>query len=343
MRHQRLVVLVLVALLCATSFSVTGQEDAPLPTVRPRDSVTPLLPEEPTFPLPVEPVRESVVFAESLAEAARRNDYAGFHQLYLEDPSPAFATLHEVWTYAMTNPVGAFYGEELHERLARAYPGYASFIEPHRLVDDRGQVFYPTAETRRYLTERAIAGVTPSSRVQIAENRTSTRLNPIVTRRSTPAPVVTREREITTTTPAPTTRASRKRLQKAEAVAPEAAAPVTAPAKPAPVMVAQAAPVVQSKPAAQQPAVPQLKAEPIQANVLAPAIPVPIETPGVENPMAGRGAFLIIIALAGIGMLMMMLRAPREAMPAIIQPEEKPAAPVQPIRKPKSAQKKASA
>lgn len=341
MRHQRLVVLVTVVLLGTTWFPVTGQEEPPLPPVRVRTTVTTPLAEEPSFVLPVEPIRtiDYSAPAESLAEAALRNDYAAFHQLYVERPSATFAPLHEVWSYAMNDPMGAFYGEELHDRLARAYPSYAAYIENYRLVDDRGQVFYPTAETRRFLTERAVAGATPSTRVQIADAGGTTHLNPLVTRRSTPARVETRE---TTATPraatAPATRPSRKRLKKAEATIPPVkkqepvqVAAVAVP--PAPVAARAAAPVQPEQPA-------RITPQPVQANVLTPSLPVPVETPAATDPMTGRGALLIVIALAGIGVLMLMLRTPREEMPSIIQPEEKPAEPVAPMRKSK---RKASA
>jgi hypothetical protein len=341
-RYQRLVVLITVVLLGTTSFPVTGQEEPPLPPVRVRTTVTTPLAEEPSFVLPVEPIRtiDYSAPAESLAEAALRNDYPAFHQLYVERPSATFAPLHEVWSYAMNNPMGAFYGEELHDRLSRAYPSYAAYIENYRLVDDRGQVFYPTAETRRFLAERAVAGATPSTRVQIADAGATTQLNPLVTRRSTPARVETRE---TTATPrattAPATRPSRKRLKKAEATIPpvkkqEPVQVAAAAVPPAPVVAKAAAPVQ-----TEQPAPPK----PVQANVITPSLPVPVETPAATDPLTGRGALLIVIALAGIGVLMLMLRTPREEMPSIIQPEEKPATPVAPVAPMRKSKRKASA
>jgi hypothetical protein len=343
-------VLIAVVLLCTTSFTVTGQDEPPLPPVRVRAAVTPPPPlaEEPSFVLPVEPVR-SIDYsapAESLAEAALRNDYAAFHQLYVERPSPTFAPLHEVWSYAMNNPMGAFYGEELHDRLARAYPSYAAYIEDYRLVDDRGQVFYPTAETRRFLTERAVAGATPSARVQVADVGGTTQLNPLVTRRSTPRVETRTETRETTATPrsttTPATGPSRKRLKKAEVTIPPVkkqepvqVAAVAVP--PAPVAAKTAAPVQTEQPVPAPP-------KPVQANVLTPSLPVPVETPGATDPMTGRGALLIVIALAGIGVLMLMLRVPREEVPAsIIKPEEKPAEPVTPVAPMRKSKRKASA
>src|SRR6185436_2448963 len=52
-------------------------------------------------------------------------------------------------------------------RLARAYPGFAEYISEFVLVDRKGNAFYPTAETRTFLLERALRGDVP--RVIIAE------------------------------------------------------------------------------------------------------------------------------------------------------------------------------
>ncbi|HET7433939.1 MAG TPA: hypothetical protein VFN10_04405, partial [Thermoanaerobaculia bacterium] len=113
---------------------------------------------EPTVFLAVEPIRDFRI--PTLGEAARNNDYASFDSLYTTakergENVAAYAALHELWSYQMSSPIGAFYGEELHDRFARAYPGYANFIAEYRIVDSHGSVFYPTAETREFLLERA--------------------------------------------------------------------------------------------------------------------------------------------------------------------------------------------
>jgi hypothetical protein len=88
------------------------------------------------------------------------------------DSVAAFATLHELWTYGITDPIGAFYGPDIYERLARAYPGYASYIAEYRIVDSNGNVFYPTSETRTFLLERALEGRAPN--VQLVEGERTT-------------------------------------------------------------------------------------------------------------------------------------------------------------------------
>lgn len=178
MRNTPLIVLT-IALICAFTFTVTGQEEA-LPPVKPRLAV--LQESDPSSPydnvvldLAVEPL--SGFREPTLAEAAEQNDYATFDALYRAggtrgESSAAFETLHEVWTFAITDPIGAFYGPDMHARLSRAYPDYAAFIEPYQVVDDNGNVFYPTSETRAFLLEQARAGRRSTTRIQVAERRT---------------------------------------------------------------------------------------------------------------------------------------------------------------------------
>lgn len=184
--------IVFIAVVAAVAFSVIGQEE-PLPVVRPRAVAAEIPLAEPTVVLAVEPIRD---FAEpTLLDAARANDFVSFDALYAaarsrgEDVS-RFATLHELWTYSVTDPIGAFYGRELYDRLARAYPGYEAYIADYRIIDSRGNAFYPTSETRAFLIDRIVEGQTP--RVQIAEAGVVQASSPAprVVRASSPAPRV---------------------------------------------------------------------------------------------------------------------------------------------------------
>jgi hypothetical protein len=96
--------------------------------------------------------------AARLAEAARANDFTTFDTLYRAAPVPAYQTLHELWTYSVTDPAGAFYGADRYNQLVAAYPGLAAAIADHRIVDARGNVFYPSAETRAFLLAQADKG-----------------------------------------------------------------------------------------------------------------------------------------------------------------------------------------
>ncbi|MFL6246406.1 MAG: hypothetical protein ACJ74H_10310 [Thermoanaerobaculia bacterium] len=152
MRLKYTVAVLLIAVVATLTMPVIGQEE-PLPA--------------PSIALAVDPIRDLTPPRVSLVDAARANDYATFDALYREEPSPAFAALHELWTFSMTDPVGAFYGEETYARLASAYPGFARYIDEYRIVDSNGNVFYPTSETRAFLLDRAVEG-RPTPRVQLA-------------------------------------------------------------------------------------------------------------------------------------------------------------------------------
>lgn len=256
----RHVIAIVVAVFAFSAFTVGGQEE-PLPLVTPHV-------ETPLIALAVEPILLETP-KPTLASAAHANDFATFDALYRDaqrrgENVAAYATLHDVWTYSVTDPVGAFYGPALHDRLARAYPGYAAFIEDHRIVDSRGSVFYPSSETRAFLLARAEAGVVV-----------------------TPAPV------------SPVRVAHATRTRRHHVVA----------AKPAPI-----APPVVITPA------------PAPAPALA-AKPAPLPTPVVrvqQKSGADRGLLLVIVGLIGIGLLALILRAPREEMPSVITPAPPP-------------------
>lgn len=349
-----------IALIAVTTMSVTGQEE-PLPAVTPRLAANAASPE--TAPiryvaLAVEPVR--ALATPTLEEAARRHDYVTFHALYLEAKAAgenvsAFDALHDLWTWSMSDPIGAFYGAEMHARLSRAYPGFARYIDDHRIIDSRGGVFYPTSETRTFLLERAVEGRTP--RVLIAETPRSTeasrsaesRTSPARTPASTganPAPAPAR-RTAATSAPAAARTAKVAPAKAAPATAPEtkvaAAPPVTtpliaaAPVVPAPgvtnvpaasTITSSVAPTdatpTASAPADAAPATPAQTAVPTSEQVATSQASQPIARDG---GFANRGILLLVIGIVGIGLLAVMLRTPQEtSMPSILQPPTVPPA-----------------
>jgi hypothetical protein len=320
----------LFVLLFTTSYT-TAQEE-PLPAV-----VTRTVPAADVMLIAtaVEPLR--VEHAPTLAEAARLNDFNTFDALYREakergEAVAQYETLHQLWTYAMTNPIGSFYGEEMYERLARVYPGYAEFIDQHRIVDSHGNVFYPTTETRMFVLERALQGRAP--RVMVAEDLPGP---------PKPAPVVAtaelagglRARRSTSTepkvaSPSPAVSSPVER----RALSPSSPAPVVVAETPAAPVVVEAPPVVAATPAPQPVAVQPVAVPPVPAP-LAPAATTP-----TEKSASSRGILLIIIGLLGVGLLAVMFRTPQETLPPIIdvKPEQKPAAPVEPLRRPEGPQ-----
>ena len=263
MRHA----VVLVAVLFASP--LFGQEE-PLPSVMPRAQQEPVL-----VALAVEPIREEPAF--SLEDAARANDYVTFHALFEQAPSAAYAPLHELWTHSINDPIGAFYGQEMYERFASRYPEFAAYIAEYKIIDDHGNVFYPTSETRAFLLARAIEGrtVTPSEPIRVARAERRSGFSPTPARtEATPAPPPTR----------------RVRFKKAE----------VAPFTPAPVGLK---PTLRSAPVPTPMSIP---VKPTPAPVVAAAM-VP------EKPdLAARGILLVLIGLVGIGFLALMLRAPGE-------------------------------
>ncbi|MFZ2492052.1 MAG: hypothetical protein WA208_11255, partial [Thermoanaerobaculia bacterium] len=188
MRYRFAVIVVIAALASATTISVTGQEE-PLPRVTPRGTAAAAAPQDVSpapqaggwqsdllVVLPSDPIHVQPTV--TLAEAARNNDYATFHSLFLQareqgrDVS-AYATLDEVWTLAVTDPVGAFYGADKLDRLARAYPSLRAYIEQYRIVDGRGHAFYPSSETRTFLLAEAVRGAEPATAVAFTQPRRS--------------------------------------------------------------------------------------------------------------------------------------------------------------------------
>lgn len=317
---------------------LTAQEDA-LPVVTPRAPLNVAAPEVMLIATAVEPIRE--LQAPTLAEAARANDYTSFDTLYREakqrgEPVAQFETLHELWTYNVTDPIGAFYGAELHDKLARAYPGFAQYIADHSIVDSRGNVFYPTAETRAFVLSSAMEGRAP--RVLLAGDAPAP---------AEPAPVAVAEApRAVDRAPVAVEEAPRK------AAVAERPAPAIADAPPLAVAVAEPAPA----PVVAQAAV---AVEPLQAVVAqqADTAPAPVQAAVVDlqpqpapagEPATSRGILLIVMGLLGVGLLAVMFRTPQESLPATIivkpaapsdeKPLAKPVGTVEPLKRPDAQQ-----
>jgi hypothetical protein len=356
-RIQAAVVVLILTLVF--SVHVTGQQEA-LPAVRVRAiaadasslSVTPvssIVREEPAVYLPLVPLRNDVG-EPSLTEAAQNHDYDTFHSQYIlakarGERVAQFDALHELWSWSMSSPTGAFYGPELHARIAAAYPGFARYIEEHQIVDQNGNVFYPTAETRTFLLDQAMRNTT-APRVLIARGESSTTtVTPRVTTGIAPlAPGRSRARtrmqkaETKPLAPKVTNTAKREPVQIAAAtLVPAPVVATTAPpvaTKTAPQAVAQTAPRAVQK---QQPATTLANMTPTAIKPLVPA---------TTNRTGGRAALMIIIGLLGAGVLAVLLRAPKEEPITILPPVQQApkgdvagdVAKVEPIRKPESGE-----
>lgn len=261
--------------------SVFGQEE-PLPADSPGVAAV-----EPLVVLAVEPARE---FPEpTLAGAARANDYASFDALFRGSPADAYRPLHDLWTYSVTDPIGAFYGPEMFERFARAYPQFAESIAQYRIVDSRGNVFYPSSETRAFLLARAESGALASQPIGSQPTGLSAK--------ASPAPGGLR--------------ASRSTRRKPEATI-AAVAPVPQPARtpqpvpaPAPVAIVAEVPVV-------------IRPEPV------PAVAAPPAASATDSHGSARGLLLLIIGLIGTGVLALIVRAPREVPSPSVTPRRDP-------------------
>ena len=336
-----------------SSVSVTGQQHA-LPTVTPRavssdaSALPPATTErsEPIVYLDAMPIRDDQGQI-TITEAARENDYASFDTLYTTAKARGervsqYDALHELWSWSMNSPVGAFYGPDLYARFAAAYPGFADYIADYKIVDSRGNEFYPTAETRRFLLDQAVRG-TNGPRIAIA--RTEPRVEPF--EQSESAESVTRDetgavREIapyatTPSVPRATTR-PRSRLQKSDAT-PSQQPAFTPAVTPAPVQVAAAAPLATPTAAPVQPpavaaqAPVQQPAKPALASMVSPIPAVPAVKPATQAAI-GRGVLLLLIGLVGLGVLAAILRAPKEDPLTITTAlGEQAADNVEPIRK----------
>ena len=346
MRIKSALIVLLIAVASTGTVSVTGQEE-PMPRVIP---VAGFAPDVATVALVVEPVRD--VQPPTLSEAARNNDFVTFDALFRAakergEPVAAYETLHELWVYSVSDPIGAFYGAETRDRLARAYPGYAAFIEDLRVVDDRGNAYYPTSETRAFLLSRANDGIAP--RVMIASNRVAAETHIAESRERTAetpnsAPVRTQPAK---------SHAAQRAVAKTTAVvsAPVVASPIVAPPVVAEPVASATVPTPQPVAAAPAPVVstPVVNSEAAPSSApenpaVVPASPVETTAPiARQNVFRSRGILLLVMGLVGIGLLAVMLRTPRESTPMSIMPPaappEKPVVPVEPLHRSDSARK----
>ena len=284
-------IFIIVALALMLSVSAAGQPDR-------------------VIDLPVEPVRSPIT--NSLADAARRHDFPTFDSMYRTAVSRtsvgAFDELHSLWTWAMTDPIGAFYGQQRYERYVRMFPGYARFIEEYRIVDSNGNSFFPTAETRKFLLEQALNRA-PVTRVAGAAAQPPVAVPSVASSVPTPRKdgpaeagryIVPRAEQGGAPVSSPALHVARpdvaRRVEQGSKPVPVAAVPqdvrshVDGPAEAGPYI----APRVET--AAATILVPRVEAQPVRS--------VP------DRSGLGRGIFLIIAGLLGVGMLTMMLEAP---------------------------------
>jgi hypothetical protein len=90
----------------------------------------------------------------------------------------------------------------------------------------------------------------------------------------------------------------------------------------------------------QQPAEQVATAQPAEPPRVTTAAPADTAAPQAQPARNSRGLFLLVMGLIGVGLLALMMRTPRESQPmTIITPAEpeKPAAPVEPLRRPNAA------
>ncbi len=125
----------------------------------------------------------------TLTDAARTNNFPLFDALYAQggDDAARFAELHAFWKWSMTDPVGGFYGDEVHAKLAREYPDYAEYIADYGIIDANGRAYYPSAETRVFLLKHVLDGTAPV--IRVAQKRPATKpAHRVVARFSAPSP-----------------------------------------------------------------------------------------------------------------------------------------------------------
>jgi hypothetical protein len=155
-----------------------------------------------------------------------------------------YSDLQQVWHFSANDRFGAFYDDEslpgVRQRLSTEYSGYASYINEHRIVDQNGRAFYPTAETRTFLLKQV---GTPHIASHAKAPATTTAIT-TATATATPKPA----RHVSTPAPAPapahekhvapaTTPIKHKKLKKADTIVPPKPVAI-AEKKPEPVKVA---------------------------------------------------------------------------------------------------------
>ena len=69
-----------------------------------------------------------------------------------------YEDIDAVWSFAVRDRYGAYFNDDslpgLHDRLNADYPGYDDFIADYRVADRKGNILYPTAETRMFLLKQ---------------------------------------------------------------------------------------------------------------------------------------------------------------------------------------------
>ena len=96
----------------------------------------------------------ALAVAKSLAEAMplgpQRNELRRAILIY-ED-------VDAVWSFAVRDRYGAYFNDDslpgMHDRLNADYPGYDDYIAEYRVADRKGNVLYPTMETRAFLLKQ---------------------------------------------------------------------------------------------------------------------------------------------------------------------------------------------
>jgi hypothetical protein len=270
MRNFSLAVRV-VAIVAVFSVSAVGQQ--PTVLIYPSTSID----------LPIEPARLAVPM--TLGDAAKHNDFPMFDAMFAVAPAreaSAYAELHSFWKWSMTDPVGAFYGDDTHARLAAEYPDYASYIADFGIIDSHGRAFYPSAETRTFLLRKAISG----RAAMVAE------------------------------VAKPVRKASSVRVPASAGTVQAKARTHTAAIKPAPVKIAVTKPVV-AQPVVVQPVV----VKPVAVKTVAVKATVPVPVAPKADTRFGRGLLLMIAGLIVLGMLSLVFSASGDEEPVQEQAE----------------------
>lgn len=310
MRNVSLAVRVVILVAVVVSFSAVGQQPAVL--LYPATSID----------LPVEPARLPAVM--TIGDAARRNDFPTFDALYT-NASPrdaaAYRELHAFWKWSLTDPVGGFYGDELHAKLSSEYPDYAEYIAEFGIIDAHGRAYYPSAETRAFLLKKAegrhVAVVADATPVVVKKP-----VGAVATKHVAEPPVVAAKpvgKHVVAAKPVVKQVAAAKPLVKhAVARKPKKTAMTK------PVVVAIATPAVVDAPVAVQEPVVVAPATPKPVVKTAAVTPKPVEVvvkktaskhvaAPPENARFGRGLMLIFAGLVALGMLSLMFSTAGEA------------------------------
>lgn len=290
MRNFSLAVRV-VAIVAVFSVSAVGQQ--PTVLIYPSTSVD----------LPIEPARLAVPM--TLGDAAKHNDFPMFDAMFAAASAreaSAYAELHSFWKWSMTDPVGAFYGDDTHARFAAEYPDYANYIADFGIIDSHGRAFYPSAETRTFLLRKAISGR---------------------------AAVVAEVKK-------PARKASSVNVPASAGTVRAKARTHTAAVKPAPIKIAASKPVV-ARPVAIRPAVVKpvviqpVVVKPVAVKTVAVKATAPVPVAPKADTRFGRGLLLMIAGLIALGMLSLVFSASGDEEP--VQEQAEPAEPLRVIPK----------